>query len=88
MDAFGDGQYDSPGDSARCMVDKKINLQLIIEVLSSNAMEYEDCRRTLNSLIKKKIPIRLATDHYHTTITIELRMSTRQYDAWHLKTVM
>ena len=57
------------------------------EVTSSNAMEYEDCKRALNS-INKKIPIRCLTTDCHTTITAKMRTNyshiVHQYDVWHL----
>ena len=60
----------------------------VTEVSSSNAMEYEGCKRTLNSIIKKKIPIRCLTTDHHTTITAKMRTNfsgiVHQYDVWHL----
>ena len=61
------------------LVDEKTNLIIefsvvqVTEVTSSNAMEYEGCKRTLNSIIKKKIPIRFLTTDRHTTITAKMR---------------
>ncbi|CAB4040140.1 Hypothetical predicted protein, partial [Paramuricea clavata] len=36
-------------------------------------MEYKSFKRTLNSIIKKKIPIRCLTTDLHTTITAKMR---------------
>ena len=51
-------------------------------------MEYEGCKRTLNSIIKKKIPICCLTTDRHTIITAKMRSSypkiTHQYDVWHI----
>ena len=76
------------------LMDEKTNLIIefslvqVTEVTSSNAMEYEGCKRTLNSIIKKKIPIRCLTTDRHTTITAKMRTNysniVHQYDVWHL----
>ena len=68
VDVCGDGRCDSPGHSAKygtyTLMDEKTNLIIefsvvqVTEVTSSNAMEYEGCKRALNSINKKKIPIR------------------------------
>ena len=73
---------------------KKTNLIIefsvvqVTEVTSSDAMEYEGCKRTLNSIIKKKIAIRCLTRDHHTTITAKMRSNypkiTHQYDVWHI----
>ena len=64
------------------------NVVQVTEATSSNAMEYEGCKRTLNSLIKKKVPIRSLTTDRHTTITAKIKSVytniTHQYDVWHL----
>ena len=44
------------------------NIYFLYGYSFSNAMEYEGCKRTLNSLIKKKVPIRCLTTDRHTTI--------------------
>ena len=93
VDLCGDGRCDSPGHSAKygtyTLMDEKSNL--IVEfslVSSSNAMEYEGCKRSLNSVIKKKVPIRCLTTDRHTTITAKMRTVfptiDHQYDVWHL----
>ena len=98
VDVCGDGRCDSPGHSAKygtyTLMDEKTNLIIefsvvqVTEVTSSNAMEYEGCKRTLNSIIKKKIPIRCLTTDRHTTITSKMRTNysniVHQYDVWHL----
>ena len=98
VDVCGDGRCDSPGHSAKygtyTLMDEKTNLIIefsivqVTEVTSSNAMEYEGCKRTLNSIIKKKIPIRCLTTDRHTTITAKMRTNysniIHQYDVWHL----
>ena len=98
VDVCGDGRCDSPGHSAKygtyTLLDEKTNLIIefsrvqVTEVTSSNAMEYEGCKRTLNSMIKKKIPIRCLTTDRHTTITAKMRSNypkiTHQYDVWHI----
>ena len=71
VDLCGDGRCDSPGHSAKygtyTLMDKKSNLIVkfslmqVTEVSSSNAMEYEGCKRSLNSVVKKKVPIRCLT---------------------------
>jgi hypothetical protein len=58
----------------------------VTEVTSSNAMEYEGCKRTLNSIIKK-IPIRCLTTDLHTTITAKMRTNYSNIvhqHVWHL----
>ena len=72
VDVCGDGRCDSPGYSAKygtyTLIDEESNLIIefsivqVTEVTSSNAMEYEGCKRALNSIIKKKIPIRCLTN--------------------------
>ena len=98
MDVRGDGRCDSPGHSAKygtyALMDKKTNLITefsvvqVTEVTSSNAMEFEGCKRTINSIIKKKIPIRCLTTDRHPTITSKMRTNysniVHQYDVWHL----
>ena len=98
VDICGDGRCDSPGHSVKygtyTVIDestKKVvefNVVQVTEATSSNAMEYEGCKRTLNSLIKKKVPIRCLTTDRHTTITAKMKSVytniTHQYDVWHL----
>ena len=66
----------------------EFNVVQVTEATSSNAMEYEGCKRTLNSLIKKKISIRCLTTDKHTTIIAKMKSVytniTHQYDVWHL----
>ena len=60
----------------------------VTEVTSSNAMEYEGCKRTLNALIQYNIPARCLTTDRHTTVTGRMRSEypniKHQYDVWHL----
>jgi ribonuclease HI len=98
VDVCGDGRCDSPGHSAKygtyTLMDEKTNLIIefslvqVTEVTSSNAMEYEGCKRALNSIIKNKIPIRCLTTDRHTTITAKMRTNyaniVHQYDVWHI----
>ena len=98
VDIAGDGRCDSPGHSAKygtyTMMDessKKViefSVVQVTETTSSNAMEYEGCKRTLNSLIQKKIPLRCLTTDRHTTITAKMKSVyphiKHQYDVWHL----
>ena len=98
VDLCGDGRCDSPGHSAKygtyTLMDEKSNLIVefslvqVTEVSSSNAMEYEGCKRSLNSVIKKKVPICCLTTDRHTTITAKMRTVfptiDHQYDVWHL----
>ena len=98
VDVCGDGRCDSPGHSAKygtyTLMDEKTNLIIefsvvqVTEVTSSNTMEYEGCKRALNSINKKKIPIRCLTTDRHTTITAKMRTNyshiVHQYDVWHL----
>ena len=96
--ALCDGWCDSPGYSAKygtyTLIDEKLNLIVefslvqVTEVYSSNAMEYEGCKRSLNSVIKKKVPIYCLTTDRHTTIMAKMRTVfptiNHQYDVWHL----
>ena len=98
VDLCGDGRCDSPGHSAKygtyTLMDEKSNLIVefslvqVTEVSSSYAMEYEGCKRSLESVIKKKVPIRCLTTDRHTTITAKMRTVfptiNHQYDVWHL----
>ena len=98
VDLCGDGRCDSPGHSAKygtyTLMDEKSNLIVefslvqVTEVSSSNAMEYEGCKRTLHSVIKRKVPVRCLTTDRHTTITAKMRTVfptiNHQYDVWHL----
>ena len=98
VDVCGDGRCHSPGHSAKygtyTLMDEKTNLIIefsvvqVTEATSSNATEYEGCKRTLNSIIKKKIPIRLLKTDRHTTITAKMSSNfpkiTHQYDVWHI----
>ena len=93
-DVCGDGRCDSSGHSAKygtyTLMDEKTNLIIefsvvqVTKVTSSNAMEYEGCKRTLNSIIKKKILIRCLTTDRHTTIISKMRTNysniVHQYD--------
>ena len=77
------------------LMDEKSNLIIefslvqVTEVSSSSAMEYEGCKRSLNSLIKKNVPIRCLTTDRHTTITAKMRTVfptiNHQYDVLHYK---
>ena len=98
VDICGDGRCDSPGNSAKygtyTIMDentKKViefSVVQVTEATSSNAMEYEGCKRTLNYLIKNKVPIECLTTDRHTTITAKMKSVypniKHQYDVWHL----
>lgn len=98
VDVCGDGRCDSPGHSAKfgtyTLMDESSRLIIefsvvqVTEVTSSNAMEYEGCKRTLDSIIKKKVPIRCLTTDRHITVTAKMRSNypkiKHQYDVWHL----
>ena len=98
VDICGDGRCDCPGQSAKygtyTMLDestKKVidfSVVQVTEVISSNAMEYEGCRRTLNFLLDKEVPIRCLTTDRHTTVTARMKSDhpsiKHQYDVWHL----
>ena len=93
----GDGPSDSPGHSAKygtyTMMDEtstrivEFNIVQVTEV-SSNAMEYEGCKRTLNSLLSTNIPIRCFATDWHTTVMARMKSDypqiKHQYDVWHL----
>lgn len=98
VDLCGDGRSDSPGHTAKYgsyslmhersgrIVD--FSLVHVSEVSSSNAMEYEGCKRSLNNLLKRKISIRCLTTDRHTQVTSQLQKNypsiIHQYDVWHL----
>lgn len=98
VDVCGDGRCDSPGHSAKfgtyTLMNEKSRLIFefsvvqVTEVTSSNAMEYEGCKRALDSVIKKKVPIRCLTTDRHVTITAKMKSNypkiKHQYDVWHL----
>ena len=98
VDICGDGRCDSPGHSAKygtyTMIDESTKKVLdfsvvqVTEVTSSNAMEFEGCKRTLNFVLGKEIPVRCLTTDRHTTITARIRSDypsvKHQYDVWHL----
>ena len=98
IDICGDGRCDSPGHSAKygtySMMDEKsgklvdFSVVQVTEVTSSNAMEYEGCKRTLNALLQDNIPVRCLTTDQHTTITARMKSDypniKHQYDVWHL----
>ena len=66
-----DGRCDSPRHLAKygtySLLDEssgkvvEFSFMQVTEVSSSNAMEYEGCKRSLDKLIKKKIPVRCLT---------------------------
>jgi len=60
----------------------------VSEVNSSNAMEYEGCKRSLNNLLSQNVNIRCLTTDRHTQITAQLKANypniVHQYDVWHL----
>ena len=94
LDLCGDGRSDSPGHSAKygtySLIEEQsgkildFSLVHVSEVSSSNAMEYEGCKRSLNKLIQKKLAIRCLTTDRHTQITAQLAKSypkiKHQYD--------
>ena len=98
VNVSGDGRCDSPGHSAKygnySLLDESsgkvidFSLVQVTEVSSSNAMEYEGCKRSLNKLIAQKIPVRCLTTDRHVTITARMRTAfpeiIHQYDVWHL----
>ena len=98
IDICGDGRCDSPGHSAKYGTytmmheasGKVIDFSLVqvSEVTSSNAMEYEACKRSLDKLLGASIPIRCLTTDRHVTITAKMRSDyphiVHQYDVWHL----
>ena len=98
VDICGDGRCDSPGHSAKygtySMLDEKsgkvieFSVVQVTEVTSSNAMEYEGCKRTLNALLQDNIPVRCLTTDRHTTVIARMRSEypniKHQYDVWHL----
>ena len=80
----GDGRSDSPGHNAKydtySLMDEDTNkivdfsLVQVSEVSSSNAMEYEGCKRSLNKLLNlKPVPIRCLTTNRHIQITAQLK---------------
>ena len=98
INVAGDGRCDSPGHSAKygtySLLDESsgkvidFSLVQVTEVSSSNAMEYEGCKRSLKKLIAQKIPVRCLTTDKHVTITARMRTEfpkiIHQYDVWHL----
>ncbi|XP_028519514.1 uncharacterized protein LOC114576651, partial [Exaiptasia diaphana] len=98
LNLCGDGRSDSPGHTAKygtySLMDENsgqildFSLVHVSEVSSSNAMEFEGCKRSLNTLTKKKISIRCLTTDRHTQITAQLAKNYQsikhQYDVWHL----
>ena len=98
VDLCGDGRSDSPGHTAKygtySLMDEKsgkivdFSLIHVSEVSSSNAMEYEGCKRSLDNLLNRKISIRCLTTDRHTQITAQLAKNypsiKHQYDVWHL----
>ena len=98
INVAGDGRCDSPGHSAKygtySLLDESsgkvidFSLVQVTEVSSSNAMEYEGCKRSLKKLIAQKIPVRCLTTDRHVTITARMRTEfpkiIHQYDVWHL----
>jgi len=98
VDLCGDGRSDSPGHTAKygtysLMSEKSgkivdFSLVHVSEVSSSNAMEYEGCKRSLNNLLQREVSIRCLTTDRHTQITAQLAKQyptiIHQYDVWHL----
>lgn len=98
LDLCGDGRADSPGHNAKygtySIMDEKsgqildFSLVHVSEVSSSNAMEYEGCKRTLNRLLSNEVSIRCLTTDRHTQITAQLKKNypfiKHQYDVWHM----
>ena len=94
VDLFGDGRCDSPGHSAKygtyTLLDENTAFSVVqvTEVTSSNAMEAEECRRALDSVLANNVQVRCLTTDRHVTITSEMRKKypgvQHQYDVWHL----
>lgn len=98
INVCGDGRCDSPGHSAKygtyTLLDestKKVidfSLFQVSEVSSSNAMEYEGCKRSLDKILGENITVRYLTTDRHTTITAKMKTEypeiVHQYDVWHL----
>ena len=98
INVCGDGRCDSPGHSAKygtyTLLDETsgkvvdFSLVQVTEVSSSNAMEYEGCKRSLNKLLGQRIPVRCLTTDRHVTITARMKSEypniKHQYDVWHL----
>ena len=96
VNTCGDGRSDSPGHSAKYGTYTIMNegtgqviafsVIQVSEVTSSNAMEFEGCKRTLNSLLEANGPNRCLTTNRHTTITARMRSDypniKHQYDVW------
>ena len=98
INVCGDGRCDSPGHSEKygtySLLDETsgkvvdFSLVQVTEVSSSNAMEYEGCKRSLNKLLGQRIPVRCLTTDRHVTITARMKSKyphiKHQYDVWHL----
>ena len=94
----GDGRCDSPGHSAKygtySLMEESSGKVIdfshvqVSEVTSSNAMEYEGCKRSLDKLLNAEIPVRCLTTDRHVTITAKMKSEyphiKHQYDVWHL----
>ena len=91
------GTVDGPEHSAKYgtysllnETEKVVNLSLVqmSEVSSSNAMEYEGCKRSLNKHLLQQIPLRCLRTGRHVNMTAKMRSeypySIHQYDVWHL----
>ena len=94
----GDGRCDSPGYSAKyctyVMMDmdtgKVVDLETVAvtEVGSSNAMEKEGCKRSLNRLKENNVNVTVLCTDRHASIAKMLREDhediNHQFDLWHL----
>ena len=60
----------------------------VTEVTSSNAMEAEGCKRSLNFLIDQEIPVRCLSTDRHPTVSSNMKKLypaiKHQFDTWHL----
>ena len=98
IDLCGDGRADSPGHNAKYgtytlmeeSTGKIIDFHLVqvTEVTSSNAMEAEGCKRSLNFLIDQEIPVRCLSTDRHPTVSSNMKKLypaiKHQFDTWHL----
>ena len=82
IDLCGDGRADSPGHNAKYgttlmeeSTSKIIDFQLVqvTEVTSSNAMEAEGCKRSLNFRIDQEVPTRCLSTDRHPTVSSNMK---------------
>ena len=101
IDLCGDGRADSPGYNAKygtyTLMEEStgkifdFHLVQVTEVTSSNAMEAEGCKRSLNFLIDQEIPVRCLSTDRHPTVSSNMKKLypaiKHQFDTWHLAVV-